>query len=129
MWPQPYAVILRSDPANSAVELPIRDSATDERQPPIAFEEPEQPKLLEITAEATSEPRPERRALGDVAEGEWPLEVDPNYGGTRGYPDGLYFTEDVVERYWINENDPFSARTQSAWTIGSNVPSDTGTYP
>ena len=47
------------------------------------------------------EPRPERLVVRDVATGEWRLEVDPRYGGTRVYPDGLEFTEDALETYTI----------------------------
>ncbi|MGW1704661.1 CocE/NonD family hydrolase [Streptomyces sp. NPDC002206] len=68
------------------------------------------------------EPRPERLVVRDVAKGEWRLEVDPRYGGTRVHPDGLEFTEDGVDAYTIQENDPLSARTRSDWTIRLHRP-------
>jgi hypothetical protein len=33
----------------------------------------------------------------DVATDEWLLKVDPRYGGSRSYPDGLGFSEDALE--------------------------------
>lgn len=68
------------------------------------------------------EPRPERLVVRDVARGEWCLEVDPRYGGTRVYPDGLEFTEDALETYTINEWDPLSARIRSDWSIRLHRP-------
>ncbi|CAM5565296.1 CocE/NonD family hydrolase [Streptomyces griseorubiginosus] len=68
------------------------------------------------------EPRPERLVVRDVAKGEWRLEVDPRYGGTRVYPDGLECTEDVRETYTIDEQDPLSARTRSDWSIRLHRP-------
>ena len=58
----------------------------------------------------------------DVAKGEWRLEVDPRYGGTRVYPDGLEFTEEALETYTINEADPLSARARSEWSIRLHRP-------
>ncbi|WP_327359176.1 CocE/NonD family hydrolase [Streptomyces sp. NBC_01304] len=108
------------DPAGSSVELPVR-AAGDE--PEISFEEPEQSEGLGVVFPATlDEPRPERLVVRDVAKGEWRLEVDPRYGGTRVYPDGLEFTEDALETYTINEADPLSARTRSDWSIRLHRP-------
>ncbi|MDG4860506.1 CocE/NonD family hydrolase [Streptomyces sp. T-3] len=108
------------DPAGSSVELPVR-AATDE--PEISFEEPEQSEGLGVVFPATlDEPRPERLVVRDVAKGEWRLEVDPRYGGTRVYPDGLEFTEDALETYTIDEADPLSARTRSDWSIRLHRP-------
>ena len=99
IWPQPGSEAgLTLDPAGSALELPVR--ARRRRTPPISFEEPEQAEPLGVDFPATlDEPRPERLVVRDVAKGEWRLEVDPRYGGTRVYPDGLEFTEDALETY------------------------------
>ncbi|MCZ9336509.1 peptidase S15, partial [Streptomyces sp. TRM76130] len=84
----------------------------------VAFGEPEQAPPLDVRAPAPAEsPRPERLVVRDVAAGTWRLEVDPRYGGTRLYPDGLEFTEDARETYTIQEADPLSARTRSEWTV------------
>ncbi len=117
VWPQPGNAKLAVDSAHSGVDLPVRDPAVDKDQTPIAFDKPEQALSLEVVASTPAEQRPERRVIRDVAEGDWLLEVDPHYGGSRSYPDGLIFTEDVLERYWINETDPLSARSQSAWSV------------
>jgi predicted acyl esterase len=129
IWPQPdSAAGFSLDPAGSFLDLPVRaraassgtgsDTASD-----IAFDEPEQAAPLGVNFPATlDEPRPERLVVRDVAKGEWRLEVDPRYGGTRVYPDGLEFTEDALETYTIDEKDPLSARTRSDWSIRLHRP-------
>ncbi|MFJ9901974.1 CocE/NonD family hydrolase [Streptomyces sp. NPDC101152] len=122
IWPQPGSQAgFALDPAGSALELPVRARASDE--PAITFEEPEQAGPLGVNSPVTlDEPRPERLVVRDVAKGEWRLEVDPRYGGTRVYPDGLEFTEDALETYTIREADPLSARTRSDWSIRLHRP-------
>ncbi|MGW6060842.1 CocE/NonD family hydrolase [Streptomyces sp. NPDC055189] len=120
IWPQADSAGFVLDPAGSALELPVREGDLD---PTITFEAPEQSEPLGVVYPATlDELRPERLVVRDVAKGEWRLEVDPRYGGTRVYPDGLEFTEDAVETYTINESDPLSARTRSDWTIRLHRP-------
>ncbi|MFE9443266.1 CocE/NonD family hydrolase [Streptomyces sp. NPDC006602] len=124
IWPQPdSAAGFTLDPAGCFLELPVRTRESDSG---IIFEEPEQSEPLAMTRGVAAdgwspvtldEPRPERLVVRDVAKGEWRLEVDPRYGGTRVYPDGLEFTEDTLETYTINESDPLSARARSDWTI------------
>ncbi len=105
IWPQPESAAgYTLDPAGSVLEPPVRER---ESEPSISFEEPEQSEPLRVSLPATlDEPRPERLVVRDAAKGEWRLEVDPRYGGTRVYPDGLEFTEDARETYTINETDP-----------------------
>ncbi|MFJ9011090.1 CocE/NonD family hydrolase [Streptomyces canus] len=121
IWPQPGSQAgFTLEPAGSFLELPVR---AREASSDIAFEEPEQSAPLGVSHPATfDEPRPERLVVRDVAKGEWRLEVDPRYGGTRVYPDGLEFTEDARETYTIDENDPLSARTRSDWSIRLHRP-------
>lgn len=121
IWPQPESAAgFTLDPAGSALELPVRARAADSG---ISFEEPEQSPPLGVSYPATlDEPRPERLVVRDVAKGEWRLEVDPRYGGTRVYPDGLEFTEDALEMYTITERDPLSARSRSDWSIRLHRP-------
>ncbi|GAA1357104.1 CocE/NonD family hydrolase [Streptomyces beijiangensis] len=119
IWPQPDAEGFTLDPAASSLELPVRAPTTDDR---IAFEEPEQSEPLAVVFPENPDQRPERLIIRDVAAGDWRLEVDPRYGGTRIYPDGLEFTEDALETYEINEDDPLSARTKSEWTVGLRRP-------
>ncbi|MGW6530960.1 CocE/NonD family hydrolase [Streptomyces venezuelae] len=120
IWPQADSVGFTLEPVGSALELPVRDGDLD---PSITFQPAEQSEPLGVVYPATlDEQRPERLVVRDVAKGEWRLEVDPRYGGTRVYPDGLEFTEDALETYTIQEGDPLSARTRSDWTIRLHRP-------
>ncbi|MFC7896964.1 CocE/NonD family hydrolase [Streptomyces sp. NPDC057381] len=106
------------EPAGSALVLPVRDGGTHPEDAGIRFEPPEQSEPLRVAVPpAEREERPERLVVRDVAKGEWRLEVDPRYGGTRVYPDGLEFTEDALETYTVREGDPLSARAGSQWTV------------
>ncbi|MFJ9578904.1 CocE/NonD family hydrolase [Streptomyces sp. NPDC101191] len=119
IWPQPDAAGFTLDPAGSSLTLPVRTPTTDA----VEFGEPEQSAPLGVSHPGTlEEPRPERIVVRDVAKGEWKLEVDPRYGGTRVYPDGLEFTEDALETYTIAESDPLSAHTRSDWSIRLHRP-------
>ncbi|MFE3902422.1 CocE/NonD family hydrolase [Streptomyces sp. NPDC059153] len=120
IWPQAGSVGFTLDADGSFVELPVRRRTED---PAIRFEEPEQSEPLGVVHPVTLDgQRPERLVVRDVAKGEWRLEVDPRYGGTRVYPDGLEFTEDAMETYTIQENEPLSARTRSDWSIRLHRP-------
>ncbi|WP_306332608.1 CocE/NonD family hydrolase [Streptomyces sp. KL118A] len=120
IWPQADSVGFTLEPVGSALELPVREGDLD---PSITFGPAEQSEPLGVVYPATlDEQRPERLVVRDVAKGEWRLEVDPRYGGTRVYPDGLEFTEDALETYTIQEDDPLSARTRSDWTIRLHRP-------
>ncbi|MFG2721530.1 CocE/NonD family hydrolase [Streptomyces sp. NPDC048416] len=120
IWPQADSVGFTLDPAGSSLELPLRERTSDDT---IAFPDPEQSEPLGVSYPAPlDEPRPERLVVRDVAKGEWRLEVDPRYGGTRVYPDGLEFTEDARETYTIQSDDPLSARTHSTWHVRLHRP-------
>lgn len=121
VWPEPdSAAGFTLDPAGSSLELPVRERATDRT---ITFDEPEQAEPLGSSFPPTlDEPRPERLVVRDLAKDEWRLEVDPRYGGTRRYPDGLEYTEDAQETYTITEKDPLSARAHSEWSIRLHRP-------
>ncbi|MFF9016181.1 CocE/NonD family hydrolase [Streptomyces sp. NPDC014870] len=120
IWPQPDAAGFTLSPATSSLTLPVRRRTTTDA---VEWQPPEQSEPLGVVTPATlEEPRPERLVVRDVAKGEWRLEVDPRYGGTRVYPDGLEFTEDALETYTITENDPLSAHTHSTWTIRLHRP-------
>ncbi|MFI6929863.1 CocE/NonD family hydrolase [Streptomyces sp. NPDC050287] len=121
IWPRPESAAgFTLDPAGSVLELPVRARESESR---ISFEEPEQSQPLGVSFPATlDEPRPERLVVRDVAKGEWRLEVDPRYGGTRVYPDGLEFSEDALETYTITETDPLSARARSDWSVRLHRP-------
>ncbi|MFJ8282046.1 CocE/NonD family hydrolase [Streptomyces griseoviridis] len=114
VWPHGERGALRVRPADSALLLPVREPGAE---PAIRFEEPEQTPPLAVTYDAPAEPRPERLVTRDVATGEWVLDVDPNYGGSRTYPDGLRYEESARETYRIRSDDPLSASAVSEWTI------------
>ncbi|MFJ9711920.1 CocE/NonD family hydrolase [Streptomyces sp. NPDC101234] len=114
VWPHGERGELRVVPADSAVLLPVRAAG---EEPPIFFEEPEQAPPLPVTYDRPAEPRPERLVTHDVAAGEWTLEVDPNYGGSRTYPDGLRYEESARETYRVRGDDPLSASAVSEWRI------------
>jgi hypothetical protein len=118
IWPQPGSAGFSLHSDGSTLELPVRTPTTDA----ITFAEPEQSAPLGVTSPEPEQQRPERRVVRDVAAGTWRLEVDPRYGGTRVYADGLEFTEDALETYTVHESDPLSARTRSDWTIRLHRP-------
>jgi putative CocE/NonD family hydrolase len=117
VWPHGERGELTVLPADSALLLPVRDPAPDEGGEPIRFEEPEQAPPLPVTYDQPADPRLERLVTHDVAKGEWTLEVDPNYGGSRTYPDGLRYEESARETYRIRTDDPLCATAVSEWTI------------
>jgi len=114
VWPHGERGSLRVVPAESVVRLPVRERGSE---PPIRFEEPEQAVPLDVIYDRPAEPTPERLVTHDVAKGEWTLEVDPNYGGSRTYPDGLRYEESARETYRIRSDDPLSAHAVSEWRI------------
>ena len=119
VWPHPGSEAgFTVHPQGSALLLPVRDPGADRRRPPITFGDPEQAPPLGVVFAEPAEPRPERLVRHDVAAREWTLDVDPGYGGSRRYPDGLRFTEDAREHYAVRDDDPLSARTRSDWTVG-----------
>lgn len=115
VWPHPERGELRVVPAHSTLHLPVREAPAEE--PAVHFEEPEQAPPLPVTHHRPTAPRPERLVTHDVAAGEWTLEVDPNYGGSRTYPDGLRYDETARETYRIRTDDPLSADAISEWHI------------
>ncbi|MFE7172758.1 CocE/NonD family hydrolase [Streptomyces sp. NPDC057616] len=114
VWPHAERGALHVVPAASAVLLPVRDPVDEA---PVRFEEPEQAPPMPVVHDVPADPRPERLVSHDVARGEWTLEVDPGYGGTRTYPDGLRYEESARETYTIRTGDPLSARAVSEWCI------------
>ena len=116
VWPQPDGEALTVWPAQSALLLPERRSGFDDGRAAVEFEEPEQATPLPVVL-GEGERRPERLVTHDVGAGEWVLDVDPNYGGSRTYPDGLVYTEKAREYYRIRVDDPLSAVAGSRWEI------------
>ncbi|MDQ0986263.1 CocE/NonD family hydrolase [Streptomyces sp. V2I9] len=120
IWPRAESAGFTLDADGSFVELPVRRHTED---PAITFGEPEQSAPLGVAHPVTlEEPRPERLVVRDVGRGEWRLEVAPCHGGTRVHPDGLECTEEALETYTIQQDDPLSARTRSDWRIRLHRP-------
>ncbi|WP_054952438.1 CocE/NonD family hydrolase [Flaviflexus massiliensis] len=130
IWPQAKAEGLYVDPTHSSLTLPHRTipvagSEQEKLDSSVSFGSPVQPVPLDVEypeAGRAGSRRPERLISHDVAAKETMLQADPNYGGTRIYPDGLHFTEDSVERYWINWDDPTTARTEAEWIVALERP-------
>ncbi|WIK64461.1 CocE/NonD family hydrolase [Gleimia hominis] len=130
IWPQPGGEGFKLDVGACEITLPERRIAPEgvparQLDESVTFGDPVQPPALPVKypqeGKAGSR-RPERLTTTDVVARETMLQVDPAYGGTRVYPDGLHFDEDSVERYWIKWDDPTSARTESIWRVGLSRP-------
>lgn len=114
VWPHPQFAGLDLDLDNSRLLLPVRDPAAPSE--PVVFEPPEQSPAMRV--EVIPRPsQPQREVKYDPESGDWTLTVDPNYGGSRRYPDGLVFDEQVTETYTINRADPLTARAESRWFV------------
>ncbi len=127
VWPQPEAEGFTIDVSSSELFLPVRSEDHTVRSAddavhfdPVQRIEPLDVEYPEIGRAGVG--RPERLVSTDVVKRETLLEVDPAYGGTRIYPDGLHFDEDTIERYWIKWDDPLSARAESVWEVGISRP-------
>jgi uncharacterized protein len=114
VWPHGDVATLRVDPSASRLDLPLWNEAAESGT--VMFDQPEQAAPLPHEAGAESE-GPERQVSRVVDTGEWILTVDPNYGGTRTFSDGLRYTEAAREVYRIKESDPLSASATSDWRI------------
>lgn len=125
IWPAWENAGVDVDLAASALVVPARPirpgGERDACDDAVSFAGPVQPIGLDVKypeAGAAGARRPERLIARDVTKKETFIQVDPAYGGTRVYPDGLHYDEDSVERYWISWDDPLSARTEAEWKIG-----------
>jgi putative CocE/NonD family hydrolase len=131
IWPPAIEPTLEVDLAASGLELPalagdFNDLATTSGLVDgVGFGEPEQSARLPVEyLKNDGREIDERFVAGsqrsvhhDVETGEWVLDVDPGYGGSRRYPDGLVFTEYSRETYSIRNGDPLSGQARSAWSI------------
>lgn len=114
VWPHEDAGALDVNLAESSVEMPLVPPNTT----PVGFRGADGVDPITITTpEGAPELRPERVVSHDVAAQETRLEVDPRYGGTRQYPDGLIFLEDAHETYRVVEGDGISPRATTRWQI------------
>ncbi|MDY5128890.1 CocE/NonD family hydrolase [Actinotignum urinale] len=138
IWPQAQNEVVYIDIDASSLVIPVRpdfEALANEGNEyaqirhnadmAIGFADPVQPVNAKVLYPDEGLPgvrRPERLISTDVAKRETFIQVDPMYGGTRIYPDGLHYNEDSVERYWISWDDPTSARTEAEWKISLSRP-------
>ncbi|KMY22854.1 CocE/NonD family hydrolase [Actinobaculum suis] len=138
IWPQAQNAGITVDLAASRMEIPARpdfaalaaagDTQAQSRldaDRAVKFAGPVQPVNADVKhpeAGRSGVRRPERLISQDVAKRETFIQVDPMYGGTRIYPDGLHYNEDAVERYWIGWDDPTTARTEAEWIVELSRP-------
>ena len=114
VWPHPVPTEVALDPGPSTALLPVRDPAAPSE--PVRFEPQQQGAPLPVVFHSAA-PGSEREVRYNPETREWRVIVDPNYGGSRTYPDGLVFDERVTETYSIRSDDPSSARCGSEWNI------------
>lgn len=114
VWPHAVDDTLDVDLAGSSITLPLVAASTHA----VEFGPPSHARPIAITEPpGAAPPRPARVVSHDVEHGVTTIDVDPGYGGTRGYPDGLTFLESTREVYTIAEGDPCSPRTESHWQL------------
>ena len=114
VWPHAVDDALDVDLAHSRLMLPL--VAADAT--PVRFGPPCHVRPIAISSPQDSPPaRPARIVSHDLATLTTTIDVDPDYGGTRQYPDGLTFLESARELYAIQENCPTSPRTESRWQL------------
>ncbi len=143
IWPPAVEPTLSLDLAGSSLELPLFGAQTGDGAETglraaiekarttyglvagVEMGAPEQPPRLPVDylsnegveVDAKYVATSQRSVHRDIETGEWLLDVDPGYGGSRRYPDGLVFTEFSRETYTIREGDPLSGQARSAWFI------------
>jgi putative CocE/NonD family hydrolase len=117
VWPRPYgSEPLVLEPAGSSLILPVR--SPDAPSEPVSFSPAEQAAPLPVIDEApVGGPGPEREVRYFPQNDDWRLIVNPNYAGTRVFPDGLRKSERALETYSIRSGDPLSAVAESDWHI------------
>ncbi len=77
VWPHGERGELRVVPADSAVQLPLREAGVE---PHIRFEEPEQSVPLDVTYDRPADAAPERLVTHDVAKGSGRWRSTPTTG-------------------------------------------------
>lgn len=119
VFPYPRAAAVSIEPARSALEIPVRDAAPAD--PMIVFAPSEQAEALDVITDPGASGT-ERSVDYNPQSRQWRLTVDPDYGGSRTFPDGLEYRERVSESYSIRSDDPSSARCASRWQISMRRP-------
>ena len=114
VWPHAVDDTLDVDLGHSRIALPLVAGGAQT----VAFGTPFHARPITIVAPEGAPPtRPARTVSHDLATLTTTLDVDPDYGATRQYPDGLTFLESAREVYSIQEHCPTSPRTESHWQV------------
>jgi uncharacterized protein len=119
-WVWPHAVDDTLDVDLDATELDL--PLVPESVAPVHFEPAEHARPIDVRPVPPAQPIVSRLVEYDVAAGRTTLRVDPHYGGSRYYPDGLTFLESTQENYVVQEGDPSSPLAESRWTISLTHP-------
>ena len=120
VWPHALASELRIDLESSSLDLPCH--TLDAAGAPVEFLGVEQAEPLGVVQNLPPERQAGRTVTFEPETNRWTLTVDPNYGGSRTYPDGLVYTEEALETYSVVADDPLSATATSSWRIGLTRP-------
>lgn len=124
VWPHEDDGSLLVETARSVLELPV---APEHVGPPVIFEPAEHARPIATRAPWSIRPDfddplegsdlPERVVSRDVTGQRTTLSVDPNYGGTNRYPDGLDYLEVARETYRISLDEPHAPEAVSTWQV------------
>jgi putative CocE/NonD family hydrolase len=119
IWPHPDPADVTLHPGGSELVLPVR--APGAASAPVSFGPPVQAPPMDVAVRGPGGDA-EREVRYYPETGEWQLIVDPNYGGSRRYPDGLEIETGTRETYSIRSADPSTARCGSDWAIRMQRP-------
>ena len=124
VWPQADNGELRVNLPASSIELPILAAERVPTEDEASWPEAEQALQLEPTIMHQVRARgpegaelAEREVRHDVEARRWMVVVDPAYGGSRTYPNGLVYGEEAHETYAIASDDPLSGIATSRWRV------------
>ncbi|MGI5950800.1 MAG: CocE/NonD family hydrolase [Brooklawnia sp.] len=124
VWPQAGTGELRVHLPSSSIELPVLGPQRVPEADEVVWQAPEQALQLEpVTFHHVRPVGPDgtemaqREVRHDAESGRWTLLVDPGYGGSRTYPNGLTYGEQAQEIYTITADDPLSATATSRWRL------------
>lgn len=117
VWPHEMDGALEVDPAASTLRLPIAPAGG-----PATFAPAEHARPLPAPNPDPEGRPPAREVTVDPATGTTTVSFDPDYGGSRDFPDGLTWREETLERYVVIDDDPLSPMAQSRWEICMEAP-------
>ncbi|MDO5684352.1 MAG: CocE/NonD family hydrolase C-terminal non-catalytic domain-containing protein, partial [Propionibacteriaceae bacterium] len=124
VWPQAETGALRVHLPSSSLVLPVVRPERTPQADEATWTEPEHSAVAEPVImhdvrakDADGREMSQREIRHDVETGRWQLLVDPAYGGSRSYPNGLEYGEEARESFTITDGDPLSAHATSHWRV------------